>query len=113
MFNHPRLRRNGATGKLCNGHGSAGYRCSWVRKVGPPVHTGGPWLAFRLLRTEQQVREGLTRCGEFLETRIGQPALPTMDDRDLQAHEERALVVVTLSTATVIASVALLIYSLL
>jgi hypothetical protein len=41
------------------------------------------------------------------------PALGMMDDNDLRAHEERALVVVTLSSATVIASVALLIYSLL
>lgn len=40
------------------------------------------------------------------------PALGMMDDNDLRAHEEQALVVVTLSTATVIASVALLIYSL-
>ncbi|OKO67595.1 hypothetical protein AC630_40165 [Bradyrhizobium sp. AS23.2] len=36
-------------------------------------------------------------------------ALGTMDDKDLQAHSEQALVVVTLSTATLIACVALLI----
>lgn len=41
-----------------------------------------------------------------------EPALVVMDDRNLQANSERALVVVTLSTATLIASFALLISAL-
>lgn len=49
--------------------------------------------------------------GRFSLNRVARLALSRMDDRDLQAHEERALVVVTLSTATLIASVALLIAS--
>ncbi|MCP1842943.1 hypothetical protein ACVIHI_004137 [Bradyrhizobium sp. USDA 4524] len=40
---------------------------------------------------------------------IREPALATMDDKNLQAHSEQALVVVALSTATLIASVALLV----
>ncbi|WP_280983332.1 MULTISPECIES: hypothetical protein [unclassified Bradyrhizobium] len=38
-----------------------------------------------------------------------EPALATMDDKNLQAHSEQALVVMALSTATLIASVALLV----
>jgi hypothetical protein len=37
------------------------------------------------------------------------PALGTMDDKDLEAHGERAIVVVSLSAATLIACFALLV----
>ena len=40
------------------------------------------------------------------------PALGRMDDKELEARTEQALVVVTLSTATLIASIALLVSSL-
>jgi hypothetical protein len=43
------------------------------------------------------------------ETKVRRIALGVMDDKNVQAHSEQALVVVTLSTATLIACVALLI----
>jgi hypothetical protein len=44
----------------------------------------------------------------FRETRCADRRWVTMEDRDLQARSEQALVIVTLSTATLVACVALL-----